>query len=77
MARLVTQLMVMVLLLCTTFTYAARPEPAFANYTPETQLEDEVAVKESCEGVGEEDCLMRRNLAIHLDYVYTQKHKQP
>ncbi|GKU94929.1 hypothetical protein SLEP1_g8350 [Rubroshorea leprosula] len=70
--------MVLLLLLCTTFTYAARPEPAFANHTPEkTQLEDEVVVKESCEGVGEEDCLMRRNLAIHLDYVYTQKHKQP
>lgn len=31
--------------------------------------------EESCEGVGEEECLKRRTLAAHLDYIYTQKHK--
>lgn len=31
---------------------------------------------ESCEGVdGREECLMRRTLAAHVDYIYTQKHK--
>ncbi|KAI9127665.1 hypothetical protein K1719_000658 [Acacia pycnantha] len=31
-------------------------------------------VEESCEGnIGEEECLMRRTLAAHLDYIYTQK----
>ncbi|KAE9586857.1 putative phytosulfokine [Lupinus albus] len=28
---------------------------------------------ESCEGT--EDCLMRRTLMAHLDYIYTEKHK--
>ena len=31
---------------------------------------------ESCEGMeGTEECLMRRTLAAHTDYIYTQKHK--
>ncbi|KAJ7958285.1 Phytosulfokines 3 [Quillaja saponaria] len=31
---------------------------------------------ESCEGVKEpEECLMRRTLAAHVDYIYTQKHE--
>ncbi|XP_024978392.1 uncharacterized protein LOC112515717 [Cynara cardunculus var. scolymus] len=30
-------------------------------------------VEESCEGVGKEECLMRRTLVdAHLDYIYTQ-----
>ncbi|KAI9124048.1 hypothetical protein K1719_005348 [Acacia pycnantha] len=35
----------------------------------------EINEGESCEGVGGEECLMRRTLAAHLDYIYTQKHK--
>ncbi|KAL6207960.1 hypothetical protein ACLB2K_018912 [Fragaria x ananassa] len=31
----------------------------------------------SCEGVNEEECLMRRTLVAHVDYIYTQKHKKP
>ncbi|KAK7330933.1 hypothetical protein VNO77_25139 [Canavalia gladiata] len=34
-------------------------------------------VDESCEGVGEDECLMRRTLAAHVDYIYTQKHNKP
>lgn len=34
----------------------------------------ETEVDESCEGAGEEECLMRRTLAAHVDYIYTQKH---
>ncbi|KAG5018442.1 Phytosulfokines 3 [Glycine soja] len=31
---------------------------------------------ESCEGIdGSEECLMRRTLVAHVDYIYTQKHK--
>lgn len=30
---------------------------------------------ENCEGVGKEECLMRRTLAAHVDYIYTQNHK--
>ncbi|KAK9163633.1 hypothetical protein Syun_004535 [Stephania yunnanensis] len=33
-------------------------------------------MEESCGGVGEEECLMRRTLAAHLDYIYTNR-KQP
>lgn len=29
--------------------------------------------EESCEGVGEEECL-RRTLVAHTDYIYTQSH---
>lgn len=30
---------------------------------------------ENCEGLGEEECLMRRTLVAHTDYIYTQKQK--
>ncbi|XP_039137374.1 phytosulfokines-like [Dioscorea cayenensis subsp. rotundata] len=33
------------------------------------------AVEESCEGVGDEECLMRRTLSAHIDYIYTQGKK--
>lgn len=29
--------------------------------------------EESCEGLSEEECLMRRTLLAHTDYIYTQK----
>ncbi|KAL7082568.1 hypothetical protein ACP275_14G107300 [Erythranthe tilingii] len=32
----------------------------------------------SCVGVGEDECMMRRTLQANLDYIYTQNHnKQP
>ncbi|MBA0623679.1 hypothetical protein Godav_009128 [Gossypium davidsonii] len=34
-----------------------------------------VDVDDNCEGVGKEESLMRRTLAAHLDYIYTQNHK--
>ncbi|KAJ0981833.1 hypothetical protein J5N97_010088 [Dioscorea zingiberensis] len=30
---------------------------------------------ERCEGVGDEECLLRRTLAAHIDYVYKQRKK--
>lgn len=33
------------------------------------------AVDDNCEGVSQDDCLMRRTLVAHLDYIYTQNHK--
>ncbi|KAK7840937.1 phytosulfokines 3 [Quercus suber] len=71
------------LLLFFTLTYAtARPEPTFSDATPikinnqrvDAELE-KVMVEDLCEGVGKEECLERRTLAAHLDYIYTQKHK--
>ncbi|EXC12624.1 Phytosulfokines 2 [Morus notabilis] len=76
-------LLLITLLLCSTLAYAARPEPGFftkisANTEPGVAVEAEqveVADIESCAGVQEEECLMRRTLAAHTDYIYTQKHK--
>ncbi|KAL5187525.1 Phytosulfokine [Glycine soja] len=55
-----------------------RPEPAFHQESlakPHQQSAE--AVDESCEGVGEDECLMRRTFAAHVDYIYTQKHNNP
>lgn len=39
--------------------------------------EENMEVNEGCEGVGEDECLMRRTLAAHIDYIYTQNKKNP
>ncbi|XP_021911419.1 phytosulfokines 3 [Carica papaya] len=76
-----TTLFMIALLLCATLSYAARPDPVFfsaSSASPvKTQfegVEGEMA-EESCEGLGEEECLMRRTLVAHTDYIYTQKQK--
>ncbi|KAF8410253.1 hypothetical protein HHK36_002778 [Tetracentron sinense] len=74
----VTALFTIALLLFFTLSYAARPDPAFPNDSSmKTQLGEveveNVEVDGSCEGLGEEECLMRRTLAAHTDYIYTQK----
>ncbi|MBA0688470.1 hypothetical protein Goari_006257 [Gossypium aridum] len=86
MAKLAT-FFFLTLLLVSTLSFAARSGPAFPNQSPTktqakgiTVVENEVeqsieAVEDSCQGVGEEECLMRRTLAAHVDYIYTQNHK--
>ncbi|KAE8008162.1 hypothetical protein FH972_004702 [Carpinus fangiana] len=79
-SKVSTLCMVALLLLYTLASATARPEPVFSDTTPmKTQHGDaqveKVMEEESCEGVGEEECLQRRTLAAHLDYIYTQKHK--
>ena len=67
-----------ILLLCFALSYAARPHPLFHEATLNNiQNQDVVETKqvrkeESCKGVKEEECLERRTLAAHLDYIYTQ-----
>ncbi|XVF17490.1 hypothetical protein REPUB_Repub10bG0127200 [Reevesia pubescens] len=83
MAKLAT-LFILTLLLVSTLSFATRSGPTFPNESPartqadqgtvETEQSTE-AVEDSCEGVGEEECLMRRTLAAHIDYIYTQKQK--
>ncbi|XP_041003448.1 putative phytosulfokines 4 [Juglans microcarpa x Juglans regia] len=84
MAKVSTGLLMIALLLCSsTLTYASRPEPGFADATPANTHHGHFAEAEhlhtldgsSCEGLGEEECLERRTLAAHLDYIYTQKQK--
>uniref|UniRef100_A0A7N0UPV4 Phytosulfokine n=1 Tax=Kalanchoe fedtschenkoi TaxID=63787 RepID=A0A7N0UPV4_KALFE len=36
-----------------------------------------VVAEDGCDGVSEDECLMRRSLTAHLDYIYTQKNKNP
>ncbi|KAJ8765766.1 hypothetical protein K2173_014888 [Erythroxylum novogranatense] len=72
----------LIVLLCSFPSQAARHEPAFyhdskaKNHNQKVVTEQaEAGMEESCEGVGEEECLTRRTLVAHLDYVYTNKHK--
>lgn len=46
------------------------------NQTVLCQVVDEApkvsSTDDNCSGLGEEECLMRRTLAAHIDYIYTQ-----
>ncbi|KAG6432980.1 hypothetical protein SASPL_104581 [Salvia splendens] len=55
----------------------ARPEPQFADVTPieiHCKGDDQV---EKAGGEAEDELLMRGTLEAHIDYIYTQKQKQP
>ncbi|KAK3411918.1 phytosulfokines 3 [Eucalyptus grandis] len=81
MAKMVTLFLMISLLLCSFSAFGGRPEPGFPQENTMTshherfEAEHVEGVEESCEGVGEEECLTRRTLAAHLDYIYTQKQK--
>ncbi|KAJ1381767.1 Phytosulfokine [Sesbania bispinosa] len=72
----ITALFFTALFLCYMLTHSARPEPSFnkdsLGVVTQHQVQD--IVDKSCEGIREEECLMRRTLAAHIDYIYTQKH---
>ncbi|XP_027333566.1 phytosulfokines-like [Abrus precatorius] len=76
MSKLAT-LFTFALLLSFNLIYASRPNPVFNGVS---SLHEDVAANkveiddESCEE-GTEECLTRRTLAAHTDYIYTQKHK--
>ncbi|KAK8625919.1 hypothetical protein V6N13_057074 [Hibiscus sabdariffa] len=54
--------------------HAARPDPTLP-LTQHLGVEAEsMDVDSNCEGVGKEECLMKRTLAAHVDYIYTQHH---
>ncbi|KAK2452654.1 putative phytosulfokine [Trifolium repens] len=68
------------LLLSFSLTYSSRPNLGFKGVSNSLH-EDHVDSKassvdledESCDGVeGEQECLTRRTLEAHLDYIYTQ-----
>ncbi|CAH1413391.1 unnamed protein product [Lactuca virosa] len=61
-------LLLSLLLFSSSLSSASRPEPT----TTRTPSKD-VEIEEGCDGVGEEECMMRRTLVAHLDYIYTQK----
>ncbi|KAI3726377.1 hypothetical protein L1987_66174 [Smallanthus sonchifolius] len=77
MSRVMTIILIVVLLL-STLSYAARPmvtlpKTATATTTVVTKSENKDDIEETCEGVGIEECLTRRTLVAHLDYIYTQE----
>lgn len=41
------------------------------------KLKEEEVDEEWCENIDEEDCLMKRTLVAHTDYIYTQSHGKP
>ncbi|KAI3785162.1 hypothetical protein L1987_44275 [Smallanthus sonchifolius] len=55
----------------------ARPAPALleAGTSTVSAATKEGAVEDSCAGVGNEECLERRTLVAHLDYIYTNDKK--
>ncbi|XP_042495740.1 phytosulfokines-like [Macadamia integrifolia] len=74
----ITTLFLVALILFASLTCtAARPDPALPNDSlvktkhanPVAKNADEL---ESCDGIGKEECLMRRSLNAHTDYIYTQ-----
>ncbi|RDX88556.1 Phytosulfokines 3, partial [Mucuna pruriens] len=73
----VATLFTLALLLSFNLIHASRPIPALKGAL---SLHEDVAASkaeiddESCEEETEE-CLTRRTLLAHLDYIYTQKHK--
>ncbi|XP_010273404.1 PREDICTED: phytosulfokines [Nelumbo nucifera] len=75
-----TALFVVALLLFVSLTQAARPEPTLPNDSVvNTQPGDDadVHVDVTCDGIGEDECLMRRTLTAHTDYIYTQDNGRP
>ncbi|GFP78880.1 phytosulfokines 3 [Phtheirospermum japonicum] len=73
-----TTVFLVALLLCFTLCSAARRPPLHDKVVAEHQVKTEEAhVEESCQGIGDEECLMRRDLVAHLDYIYTQRHNKP
>ncbi|MBA0608385.1 hypothetical protein Godav_020614 [Gossypium davidsonii] len=73
MAKLLATLFILTLFV-STLSFAARTAPPFPANTQQQEAQGVVEVEDSCEGVAEEECLMRRTLAAHTDYIYTQNH---
>ncbi|KAJ0744068.1 putative phytosulfokine [Helianthus annuus] len=74
----ITTLCMIAFLLFSVLSYTiARPIPTSNTVTPiEThRTAEKVEAVENCTGVGEEECLMRRTRAAHLDYIYTNNNQ--
>ncbi|KAG6502523.1 hypothetical protein ZIOFF_034807 [Zingiber officinale] len=71
MSKFAAFLVLSLLLLHASLRQAAAADPWRSDEQQKTE-----ALDEECAGEGEEECLMRRTLAAHTDYIYTQN-KQP
>ncbi|XP_020579181.1 phytosulfokines-like [Phalaenopsis equestris] len=70
MARAAVFFFIIALVFSISLTHAARTLPV--KKPGPVQGFDEEKMELSCDGVGEDECLMRRTLAAHIDYIYTQ-----
>nr|DAA00288.1 TPA_exp: putative phytosulfokine peptide precursor [Mesembryanthemum crystallinum] len=74
MSKLTTLLVIALLVCSITLINAGRPNPtSLINEGKETE-HAEMDENESCQGLNDEECLMRRTLVAHTDYIYTQHH---
>ncbi|XP_030538886.1 phytosulfokines-like [Rhodamnia argentea] len=80
MAKITTLFLTSLLLLSAISSCFARPEPVLLDVAPVESNRMGVTTErhelsdENCGGLGEEECLVRRTLAAHIDYIYTQEH---
>ncbi|KAL1544330.1 hypothetical protein AAHA92_21198 [Salvia divinorum] len=77
MAKIVS-LFIITFLLFLTFSghVLARPEPQFSDVAP-VEINSKGDEVEKAGGEGEDELLMRSTHEAHIDYIYTQKQKQP
>ncbi|KAI3794143.1 hypothetical protein L1987_36770 [Smallanthus sonchifolius] len=73
MSRPATLLLILALLLCSNPSHAARPAATTITKHQNKGGVETAEIEEGCEGLGEDECLMRRTLVAHIDYIYTQK----
>ncbi|KHN36980.1 Phytosulfokines 3 [Glycine soja] len=77
MSKVVTFLTLVLLLMSFNLIHASHPNPSLdivSSLNGDVAATKEEINEESCEE-GTEECLIRRTLAAHVDYIYTQKHK--
>ncbi|XP_044469130.1 phytosulfokines 3-like [Mangifera indica] len=71
--KVATLFMILLLVLFSTLTNAVRPEPAAFPHSSVAKTQVDNVAEEDCQGGSDEECLMRRTLVAHTDYIYTQK----
>ncbi|KAL8125033.1 hypothetical protein AgCh_012634 [Apium graveolens] len=83
MSKIISTFLIIFIFLCATLSHASRSPNFLISHPTSTQQQiskDQVGEiaeveNENCEGIGNEECLMRRTLVAHIDYIYTQKQK--
>ncbi|OAY71982.1 Phytosulfokines 3 [Ananas comosus] len=75
MSKRIALVFIAFLLIFVTLTEASRHVPVDSEKGAPEGVEEGITHEkvEGCEGVGEEECLMRRTLSAHTDYIYTQE----
>ncbi|GLJ43394.1 hypothetical protein SUGI_0901680 [Cryptomeria japonica] len=75
---------VFIILLTSNVSMAKRPlQPEKSNASGASteikgkEVESTIYGEEDCYNIDEEECLMRRTLSAHTDYIYTLQHGQP